>query len=136
MSQNYVSNEYPYGNFPSHYTKAGQAQLKKQWQENSFKSQNDANKNHEKENLHNNEHNKNNLDLHKLLPLIKKMNSNSPLTQGDLMGMFMNFIGKENKDLIDVFSVIANTQTIKSKDIKGDNLSSSKPKIETFKRIQ
>ena len=134
MNQSYVSNEYPYGSFPSHYTKNGQAELKRQWKENQLKQKVDKPTETKKD--HFEEHNKNNLDLHKLLPLIKKMNSNTPLSQGDLMSMLMSYIGKENKDLVDVFSVIANTQTVKEKNIKAETLSNSKPKIDSFKRVQ
>lgn len=133
MSEVNISNEYPYGNFPTHYTKDGQAKLKQQWQENTLKQPVHNSSKNDNDN-HKHEHNK--FDIHKLLPLIKKMNSNTTLSQGDLMNMLMSLMGKENNELADVFSIIANTQTVKEKDVKTESINSNKPSIDSFKKVQ
>ena len=135
MAENYVSNEYPYGEFPLQYTKLGQEQLKKQWQNNNLNVKPDKPDTPPKPDQHPHKEGNKNFDMHKLLPLIKKMNSNKTLSQADLMQMLMGFMDNENKELAEVFNVIASTQTVKEKDITTLNISSNAPSIDSFRKI-
>ncbi len=134
---NPILSEYPYGQFPTRYTKSGQEEMKRKWQEgkannNNVSIQNVGNTTEDSEPTHS----ANTIDIHKLLPLIKKMNSNSPLSQGDLMGMLMGMLGKEHSDLVDIFSVIANTKTVKESDIKSMNINTNLPPIDSYKKVE
>ncbi len=135
--QNTLSNEYPYGQFPTQYTKLGQEQMKKQWQERTAeKKESSKNVNIQSDGNDKCEHSANTIDIHKILPLIKKMNSNTPISQGDLISMLMGLMGKENSDLADIFSVIANTKTVKESDIKSMSINSNMPAIDSFKKVE
>ncbi len=132
--ENYINNEYPYGEFPTKYTKNGQAELKQKWQEGNLNNEEKITAN-----AHNATHQHqpaNTIDIHKILPLIKKMNSNTPLSQGDMMGMLMGLIGKEHSDLVDVFSVIANTNIVKEVDVKSMSINNSSPSIDSYKKVE
>ena len=104
-----ILDQYPYGQFPSRYTKVGQEDIRKQ-SENRF-SYNPELEIKENEHANNNEFN-----ISTILPFIQLL-SNKHHQPKDFLKIFSELLFKDNKDMLKLFE----TLSIKSQELKNDN---------------
>lgn len=94
----YINGEYPYGIFPINHTKIGQQKLKeklnKPLEQEPTVSTLDATEQ------------KPNLDIGKLLPLIKMMGNKKSLSQNDMLQLFLPLLTGGNVDITEMLKVL------------------------------
>ena len=119
-----VLDQYPYGDFPIRYTKAGQENIRKN-SENRFSYTTPQQPSKQPDNNAN-------LNLSSLLPLIQLMSQKQQ--PKDMMKILSKLLFKDNKDIQKVFDLIS----IKSKEIdKSDNFPDlNKVNISSLKRVE
>lgn len=101
-----ILDQYPYGEFPSRYTKSGQEDLR-------IKSQNRYSSIPSLSQEQKSESNNDNLNINTLLPLIQMMsNKKQP---SDMMKIFSEILFKDNKDMQQLFQLFSKN---KSQEIK------------------
>ena len=132
MSEN-VASQYPNMTFPSEYTKQGQKAMLDKYlngENNNTKPQKEKVDNPHKETP------KSNIDLHKLMPLIKSMSKNQSITQNELMKMMLPMLsGGNNSDMNDIMCMFLDKKSnVKNEEIK--ETSENKPSISSFRRVE
>ena len=132
MSEN-VASQYPNMTFPSEYTKQGQKAMLDKYlkgENNNTKPKKEKDDNPHKETP------KSNIDLHKLMPLIKSMSKNQSVSQNELMKMMLPMLsGGNNGDMNEIMCMLLDKKkSVKNQDIK--ETSSDKPSISSFRRVE
>ncbi|MGN0960850.1 MAG: hypothetical protein ACI4PF_01470 [Christensenellales bacterium] len=121
-----ILDQYPYGDFPIRYTKAGQECLRKE-SENRFSYK-------EQSNNDNQQNSDNNLNLLELLPLLQLLSGKKE--PQDIFKILSKILFKDNKELQTLFNLLPNNN-IKSQEL--DNTSSfpdtNKVNISSLRRI-
>ena len=121
-----IIDQYPYGKFPSQYTKSGQEDLRK-ISENRFSYTEEKNTNEKLDT------NSSNINIESLLPLIQLMSNKNQ--NKDVMKILSQILFKDNKDMAKLFDLLS--PQFKSQEIKNqsDFPDTNKIKISSLKRI-
>lgn len=127
-----IASEYPNMSFPSEYTKQGQKALLDKY----LKRDNPPKAKIQKEEKHNDSPVKNNIDLHKLMPLIKSMSKNQSVSKTELMKMMLPMLsGGNNGDMNEIMCMFLDKKKpAKEEEIK--ETSENKPSISSFRRVE
>ncbi len=129
---NNIASEYPNVSFPSEYTKQGQKALLDKYLNNDTHTQASKIQNEEKHNTTQ----KNNIDLHKLMPLIKSMSKNQSINSSELMKMMLPMLsGGNNSDINDILCMFLDKKK-SSQEEKIQETSENKPSISSFRRVE
>ena len=151
-----LQSEYPYGQFPSKFTKSGQKQYFEQLTNTSQKVENlnfepntlrSSNNNSSLQN-YNSQHNSsnnaqygnqntnqnNNFDFSKLLPLIKMMNDKKSMSSTDMLSMFLPMLGGGNISGLSEIMNLMNKD--KATEEKEEDIIISNIKIDDYKRVE
>ena len=145
-----ISDEYPYGKFPTEYTKQGQAVLMQKFLNPSHDTkpappqpdtvetfshspsvsasdnENSAPPNSEPR-----------MDIHKLMPLIKSMSQNKSISQNELLKMMLPMLSGGNGEYNELISMMIDKNS-QEKDLveKSIEENPNKPKISSFRRVE
>lgn len=123
-----ILDQYPYGEFPIRYTKAGQESLRRD-SENRFSYKD--NPSHE----HHTEKKDNNLNISELIPLLQLMSGKKD--SKDMFKILSSILFKDNKDLQNILKLLPNNN-IKSQELDKPNTfpDTNKVKISSLTRIK
>lgn len=130
MEKQYIS-EYPYGQFPTRFTKKGQQQHFEQLTSEISQPQTLTINESRKESPQ-----QNSFDISKLLPLIKLMSDKKSISSTDMLQMFIPLLGGNySSNINDIMSLI-NPSKQANEDIAEDIPPINSIKIDDYKRIE
>ena len=118
---------YPYGEFPSKYTKSGQEELRKKMLSGGNQP--------EPVTVTQEKPKRNGIDFHKFLPLIKNMGAGKQLSHAEMLQLVLPMLGGENKDLSEVMGVILSSNEKKESEVDLISSPPDKPSIDSYKRV-
>ena len=132
MNEN-IANQYPNVSFPSEYTKQGQKALMDKF----LKGENNEKQVHKQEHKEQPKPaNKNNIDIHKLMPLIKSMSKNQSISQNELIKMMLPMLSGTNGDINELACMLLDNNKVSIKDQEIKETEGNKPSISSFKRVE
>ena len=118
-----ILNQYPYGQFPTRYTKVGQEEIRRNSQ-NRFS--------HESKTTANTTSNNQSNDILSILPLLQLIASKN---NQDTMKILSQFLFKDNKDMQKLFNLISHKNKPQSINADSNFPNTNKVKISSLKRI-
>lgn len=130
-----LSKEYPYGQFPSKYTKLGQQKYFEQLTNSEDSKVSSMNFTPEPQQPQQ-QANQNSLDISKLLPLLKIMGNKKNMSQTDMLQLFLPLIGGSNSSQIADMMQLLNSDTKPQEEQEEDIEISPTPRIDDYKRIE
>lgn len=145
--QDNISDEYPYGKFPTEYTKQGQAILMQKFLNSSSDTKPPQPKpelvetfQHTPSTDSDNQTQQNfepRMDIHKLMPLIKSMSQNKSISQNELLKIMLPMLSGGNGDYNELISMMIDKNS-QEKDLveKSIEENPNKPKISSFRRVE
>ena len=124
----YNISEYPYGQFPTKFTKLGQEKYFEQITKNEQVSALNIDTNNNPPNEE-----KNNFDFSKLLPILKLMSDKKSISNNDILQMILPLIGGGNMSGISEIMSLFNNDTALKED-EEDIITDDIP-IDNYKRV-
>ena len=123
-----MTNDYPYGQFPTKFTKMGQQKYFEQLNKEQNEPVSVMNTSEQPQQTEV----QNNFDISKLLPLLKLMGDKKSMTTSDMLSMFLPMLGGNTSQLGDIMQLLNKDNQVK--EVEEDILPPS-PKISEYKRI-
>lgn len=133
--------EYPTAQFPSEYTKQGQAQLMQKFlnrQNNESVITQTVQTQSTPENVDTmSNETQSTFDIHKLMPLIKSMSQNKALSKNELIKMMLPMLSGSNSDYNEILSMMLDkkTQIVDTMDLQIEENSTAQ-KIDSYRRVE
>ena len=124
-------NEYPYGHFPSKFTKSGQKQLFEELNTNNTPPKISV----QNQQINEPAQPQNSFDIAKLLPLLKMMGDKKSISSTDMLQMFIPMLGGNASNLSEIMS-LKNPPKSTIDDTVEDIPLTSSIKIEEYKRVE
>ena len=124
-------NEYPYGHFPSKFTKSGQKQLFEELNTNNTPPKISV----QNQQINEPAQPQNSFDIAKLLPLLKMMGDKKSISSTDMLQMFIPMLGGNASNLSEIMSLMNPPKSTIDDTVEDIPLTSS-IKIEEYKRVE
>jgi len=134
-----LNDEYPYGKFPTKYTKIGQQKYFEQLTSDNLEDKVSVmnTTNVESQNNDNSQYSnqQNSFDISKLLPLLKMMSSKKNISNNDMLQMMLPLLGGENmSQMADIMQLFNKDQP--TEEPAEDIEKSPTTKIDDYKRVE
>lgn len=125
--------EYPYGQFPTKFTKHGQKEYFEQLNtEQKISTMNTSPPSSQSQPVQNNS-----FDIAKLLPLLKMMGDKKSMSSTDMLQMFLPLLGGGNTNNIsEIMSLINPSKSNHYEDMAEDIIPPTAIKIDDYKRVE
>lgn len=127
-----TTNEYPYGQFPLKNTKIGQKQY---FNEIQAQNQKVTVESFDVPEIKESAQQNNNMDISKLLPLIKMMGNKKSISSTDMLQMFLPLIGGNMSGLSEILSLMNDSKS-QPEYVEEDILPTNSIKIDEYKRVE
>ena len=127
-----TTNEYPYGQFPLKNTKIGQKQY---FNEIQAQNQKVTAESFDVPEIKESAQQNNNMDISKLLPLIKMMGNKKSISSTDMLQMFLPLIGGNMSGLSEILSLMNDSKS-QPEYVEEDILPTNSIKIDEYKRVE
>lgn len=125
-----IIDQYPYGQFPSRYTKSGQEEIRKT-SENRYSYQST-----EASTIPSNHNNKDGMDISSILPIIQMMSKKKSNQPNNLLPLLSKLIFKDNKDMQKILELLPQTRKSKEINLTTDFPNTNKIDVSTLSRVK
>ena len=125
-----IIDQYPYGQFPSRYTKSGQEEIRKT-SENRYSYQNP-----ESSSTPHNHNSHGSLDISSILPIIQMMSKKNSSHSNNLLPLLSKLIFKDNKDMQKILELLPQSRKSKEINLTTDFPNTNKIDVSTLSRVK